>query len=193
MAANSRKSRGKQPNNPTKNGKRKHDPKENEEDDYVDGDVNFLDDDSDTESSRSSTTTTPMLAAADEQETAQEKRIRLAKEYICTLNRKKQQAPKRGDESGQDEDGEDGGDANDDDDYDAADIDRELVATRLRQEANQLAGKFINRMTSSVGGVRLCYQLRGHKSSATCLAVSPRCDFAYSGGKDGLIIQCKHL
>jgi ribosomal RNA-processing protein 9 len=153
---------------------------QNDDDDYNEDDddtVNFLDDDlerSDDSQSLASSANDD-IGGQSKRESAQEKRVRLAKQYISTLD----PVP-----SGTDGDREE---------YDAAEIDRSLVAERLRTEAQQLSGRYFNRAASSISGVRVAYQLRGHKSSATCLAVSPHSDFAFSGGKDGLIIQCKPL
>lgn len=32
--------------------------------------------------------------------------------------------------------------------------------------------------------------MRGHTSSVTCAAIHPSENYVYSGGKDGLLIQC---
>jgi ribosomal RNA-processing protein 9 len=106
-------------------------------------------------------------------ETAQEKRIRLAKQYISALK------PSAAEEE----------------DFDAAELDREIIGDRLRKDALEAAGRMLytvsNRIPDAINVDRI-RRVKGHAASVTCVAVTPNERFVYSGGKDGVIIKCKH-
>ncbi|KAF9115737.1 pre-rRNA processing protein [Mortierella sp. AM989] len=104
-------------------------------------------------------------------ETPAQKRLRLAKNYIDTLQH-----------AGEDEIG-----------YDAEDIDRDNIADRLKQDALEIQGRLhrhlaetfqfpINTETS----IKTC---RGHQLTATSIAATENGLHAYSGSKDGSIIK----
>ncbi|GAB5587293.1 pre-rRNA processing protein [Umbelopsis nana] len=106
------------------------------------------------------------------QETAAEKRIRLAKGYL------------EGIKKGLDEDI--GG-------FDAADIDRDLIAERLKQDAFETTGKLHRRIADKfdltaidVSTIRQC---RGHQLAVTGVAMTENGKFLYTASKDGSIIK----
>ncbi|XP_027037908.1 U3 small nucleolar RNA-interacting protein 2-like [Pocillopora damicornis] len=100
-------------------------------------------------------------------ETAQEKRLRLAKQYLAQLE-KEEQEKKESD-----------------------DIDHDAIAHRLKQDVLEQTGKFQKRVASqytqpSPAGIRV---LKGHQLSVTCLCVSPDDKFVFSASKDCSIIK----
>lgn len=101
-----------------------------------------------------------------DEETAVEKRLRLAKNYISQLEEEENQ--KEVDK----------------------DIDKDAIAHRLEEEALEEAGrleKFIaNTVVPDQSGIKI---LRGHRLPITCVAISMDSKFIFSGSKDGSIIK----
>ncbi|XP_066017060.1 U3 small nucleolar RNA-interacting protein 2-like isoform X1 [Pocillopora verrucosa] len=100
-------------------------------------------------------------------ETAQEKRLRLAKQYLAQLE-KEEQEKKESD-----------------------DIDHDAIAHRLKQDVLEQTGRFQKRVASqytqpSPAAIRV---LKGHQLSVTCLCVSPDDKFVFSASKDCSIIK----
>ncbi|KAJ2869241.1 pre-rRNA processing protein [Coemansia erecta] len=114
-------------------------------------------------------------------ETAADKRLRLAKEYISKV----QEATAGGAEE----------------DYDAAQIDRDLIAERLMMDVHERSGRWSRRIASSlaqpmdleaptpVGLVGYRVLRSGGRLPFTCVAVTPDGRFVYSGSKDGSLIK----
>lgn len=109
-------------------------------------------------------------------ETADERKLRLAKEYLSTI-----EDFTRGEE--------DDGEVDDDEKLDGLDP----VAQRLHREALKLRGKLtrkvadqVRKKDSSLFSKRI---LRGHRLPVTCVALTSDDSLAYSGSKDGAIIK----
>ncbi|KAJ2712571.1 pre-rRNA processing protein, partial [Coemansia spiralis] len=108
-------------------------------------------------------------------ETAAEKRLRLAKEYIGKVKASTEAEAEAGE-------------------YDAAQIDRDLIAERLLTDAQERSGRWSRRI--AVGFARAAEEepevrvLRnGHRLPVTSVAVTPDGRFVYSGSKDGSLIK----
>ncbi|KAJ1861363.1 pre-rRNA processing protein [Coemansia sp. RSA 2703] len=106
-------------------------------------------------------------------ETAAEKRLRLAKDYISKI---KESTELEADE------------------YDAAQIDRDLVAERLMTDALERTGKWSRRIADmfayDIDEVKHMRVLKnGHRLPVTCVALTPDGRFVYSGSKDGSLIK----
>ncbi|KAI9168460.1 pre-rRNA processing protein [Blastocladiella emersonii ATCC 22665] len=109
---------------------------------------------------------------ADAHESAADKRLRLAQAYLSQV---KGDLARKGK-------GE----------YDAADLDRDLIAERLRDGAleargrlwRELATQFLASPVPELSKFPRCHQL-----SPTCLAVAPNRKHLFSGGKDGAVVQ----
>ncbi|KAI8097265.1 WD40-repeat-containing domain protein [Halteromyces radiatus] len=107
------------------------------------------------------------------EETAAEKRVRLAKAYLDKI---------------QDDLAEDfaGG-------FDAADLDRDLIAERLRHDDDEAAGKLHRRVADRFDYTALnelsIPLRRGHQLSVTAVALTDNGLYFYSGSKDGSIIK----
>ncbi|KAG2188406.1 hypothetical protein INT44_001159 [Umbelopsis vinacea] len=106
------------------------------------------------------------------QETAAEKRIRLAKGYL------------EGIQKGLNEDI--GG-------FDAEDIDRDLIAERLKQDAFETTGKLHRRIADKfdfsgvdISTIRQC---KGHQLAVTSVAMTENGKFLYTASKDASIIK----
>ncbi|KAI1302160.1 pre-rRNA processing protein [Mortierella claussenii] len=105
-------------------------------------------------------------------ETAAQKRLRLAKNYIDTLQH-----------AGEDEIG-----------FDAEDIDRDNIADRLKQDALEIQGRLHRHLSETFQfplpnldtAITAC---RGHHLSVTSVAATENGLYAYSGSKDGSIIK----
>ncbi|KAJ2655450.1 pre-rRNA processing protein [Coemansia sp. RSA 1200] len=121
-------------------------------------------------------------------ETAADKRLRLAKQYIGKVQQATAAAA-----SG--------------DDYDAAQIDRDLVAERLVADANERSGRWSRRIAASLARplelVRtnqtakttkpamavLTRSLPGGRDAVTCVAVTPDGRYVYVGAKGGTVAK----
>ncbi|RKP22601.1 WD40-repeat-containing domain protein, partial [Syncephalis pseudoplumigaleata] len=107
----------------------------------------------------------------EQRETAAEKRLRLAKQYIERLRTETVAG-----------DGE----------VDAADLDRDIIADRLREDALETIGKLYRKVVDQLAlpvdesDIR---SFRGHQLSVTCVAASPNGQYLYSGAKDGSIVK----
>ncbi|KAF9926714.1 pre-rRNA processing protein [Linnemannia zychae] len=104
-------------------------------------------------------------------ETAAQKRLRLAKNYIDTLQH-----------AGEDDIG-----------YDAEDIDRDNIAARLKQDALEIQGRLHRHLAETfqfpVNTDTAITTCRGHNQSATSVAATENGLYAYTGSKDGSIIK----
>lgn len=104
-------------------------------------------------------------------ETAAQKRLRLAKNYIDTLQH-----------AGEDEIG-----------YDAEDIDRDNIAARLKQDALEIQGRLHRHLAETfqfpINAETAITTCRGHQKTATSIAATENGLYAYSGSKDGSIIK----
>ncbi|KAI3658556.1 hypothetical protein MP638_002800 [Amoeboaphelidium occidentale] len=107
--------------------------------------------------------------ASQDEETVQEKRVRLAKEYIARM--KDSMA------------GED--------DIDAEQIDKELIASRIKREILEEEGKLNREIADSFRSWQpvdvKCF--KGHDKTVTCAVMTPNEKFIYSASKDGTIIK----
>ncbi|KAJ2803448.1 pre-rRNA processing protein [Coemansia guatemalensis] len=106
-------------------------------------------------------------------ETAAEKRLRLAKNYIDKVKA-----------STDLEVGE----------YDAAQIDRDLIAERLMTDAQERSGKWSRRIAVNFAhedGTKCVVLKNGHRLPVTCVAVTPNGQYVYSGCKDGRLVKWK--
>ncbi|KAG0179415.1 hypothetical protein DFQ29_002136 [Apophysomyces sp. BC1021] len=106
------------------------------------------------------------------EETAAEKRVRLAKAYLENI------------EEGLEEDL--GG-------FDAADLDRDLIAERLKKDADEVAGRLHRRVADTFDFSALdpetIKSCRGHQLAVTAVALSDNGAVFYTGSKDGSIIK----
>ncbi|XP_064632922.1 U3 small nucleolar RNA-interacting protein 2-like isoform X2 [Lineus longissimus] len=103
----------------------------------------------------------------EEVETAQEKRLRLAKQYLAHLE--KEEAEKEDDDAAQ----------------------RDLIGHRLREDVLEQAGKLYRQVAAeyvppSSDDIKV---LRGHKLPITCLVISPDAKHVFTGSKDFTIIK----
>ncbi|KAI7863091.1 WD40-repeat-containing domain protein [Spinellus fusiger] len=106
------------------------------------------------------------------EETAAEKRVRLAKAYLTKIQ-----------EGVEDElDG-----------FDAADLDRDLIADRLKKDADEIAGRLHRRVADSFDYAAIeessLATYRGHQLAVTAVAITENGSILYSGSKDGSIIK----
>ncbi|XP_065058809.1 U3 small nucleolar RNA-interacting protein 2-like isoform X1 [Rhopilema esculentum] len=139
--------------------KRKPTPAKNEKDDEIGSDSDIA--------SESEQGNDDLESDSSIEETAQEKRLRLAKDYIAKLEREESQK------------------ALDDQ------VDRDAIAHRLQEDVlsekgilqKQLAEKFSGYDDAS----KKCF--KGHRLSVTCVAVSSDDNYIFSGSKDGYIIK----
>ncbi|EKM56753.1 uncharacterized protein PHACADRAFT_141667 [Phanerochaete carnosa HHB-10118-sp] len=108
-------------------------------------------------------------AEEDEDETPAEKRLRLAKLYL--------EGVKEGLGLAEGE-------------FDAAEIDRELISARLKQDVLEHAGKvhLFVADTYDLSGPPI-FRTRGHRFSATSAVASEDARWLYTSGKDGCIIK----
>lgn len=102
-----------------------------------------------------------------DEETAQEKRIRLAKEYIAELEEQEKLK------------------------LDQTTIDHDAIAHRLREDVQRQSGKLFKKVADTYlepaeDDIRV---FRGHYLSVTCAVISNDSKFIYSGSKDCSIIK----
>ncbi|XP_022104005.1 U3 small nucleolar RNA-interacting protein 2-like isoform X2 [Acanthaster planci] len=104
---------------------------------------------------------------SEEEETAQEKRLRLTKQYLAQLEEDEK------------------------DNEETKEIDRDAISHRLREEVLEQSGKLQRKVAQDYDfqAVPEVTVLRGHKLSITCLVISPDNKHAYSGAKDCSIIK----
>ncbi|KAF9950039.1 pre-rRNA processing protein [Mortierella alpina] len=104
-------------------------------------------------------------------ETPAQKRLRLAKSYIDTLQH-----------TGEDEIG-----------YDAEDIDRDNIADRLKQDALEIQGRLHRHLAETfqfpISAEKAVITCRGHNLAVTSVTATESGLYAYSGSKDGSIIK----
>jgi ribosomal RNA-processing protein 9 len=99
-------------------------------------------------------------------ETAAEKKVRVAKEYLQTLDAQLATG-------GSDDEGDGGGDA---------------VGEKLKRDAVMLAGKVQHRISQQLQGHGCSVQFRrGHEAAVTSIAASRDNSKVISGGKDGAV------
>ncbi|KAK2460744.1 hypothetical protein APHAL10511_007214 [Amanita phalloides] len=111
----------------------------------------------------------PASGEEEDNETPAEKRLRLAKLYL---------------ESVKDDlaDGE----------YDAAEIDREIINARLKQDVLDHAGKmhlFVADSYDFTDTSRSTLRTRGHRLSVTAATASESCRYLFTSGKEGSIVR----
>ncbi|KAI9259429.1 WD40-repeat-containing domain protein [Phascolomyces articulosus] len=106
------------------------------------------------------------------EETAAEKRVRLAKAYLGKI------------QEGLDEDL--GG-------FDAADLDRDLIAERLKKDEDELEGRLHRRIADSFDYAAIdensIQSRKGHQLAVTAVAFSESGTILYTASKDGSIIK----
>ncbi|KAF6744340.1 WD40-repeat-containing domain protein [Ephemerocybe angulata] len=105
-----------------------------------------------------------------ENETPAEKRLRLAKLYLESVK----------------------GAIHAEGEFDAADIDREIIASRLKQDVLEHAGKvhlFIADSFDFSEPPQAVFHARGHRLSVTSSTVSESAKYMFTAGKEGSIIQ----
>ncbi|XP_071082885.1 U3 small nucleolar RNA-interacting protein 2-like [Haliotis cracherodii] len=108
------------------------------------------------------------LASSDEEaETAQEKKLRLTKQYLAQLE--------AGEADREEEDG----------------ATRDAISHRLKQDQLELAGKLQREVADSLESPDLTQlrELRGHKLPVTCVVISPDSKHIFSGSKDCSLIK----
>ncbi|XP_066284541.1 U3 small nucleolar RNA-interacting protein 2-like isoform X3 [Branchiostoma lanceolatum] len=107
------------------------------------------------------------VASEDEEETAQEKRLRLTKQYLAQLE--EEEADKRVSEE----------------------IDRDAISHRLQEDLLEQAGKLQRKVAAQYipPTPEDMQVLRGHQLPLTCLVVSPDSTHVYTGAKDCSIIK----
>ncbi|TRM66987.1 WD40-repeat-containing domain protein [Schizophyllum amplum] len=108
-------------------------------------------------------------ADEDENETPAEKRLRLAKLYLDSI--------KEGLAEGE---------------FDAADVDRELISARLKQDVLEHSGKvhlFVADSYDLSQPPQETLSTRGHRFSVTSAVASDSAEFLYTAGKEGSIIK----
>ncbi|KAL1760755.1 WD40-repeat-containing domain protein [Schizophyllum commune] len=108
-------------------------------------------------------------ADEDENETPAEKRLRLAKLYLESV--------KEGLAEGE---------------FDAADVDRELISARLKQDVLEHSGKihlFVADSYDLSQQPQEVLRTRGHRFSVTSAVASESGDFLYTAGKEGSIMK----
>ena len=104
----------------------------------------------------------------DAAESADGKRLRLARQYLDVVNRE----TARADEAEKEDDGED------------------AVASRLQRDADIARGRYVRPMAQRVFGELpgdATRQLRGHDMAVTSVALAPDDSRVYSGSKDGTV------
>ncbi|KAJ2078319.1 pre-rRNA processing protein [Coemansia sp. RSA 988] len=105
-------------------------------------------------------------------ETAAEKRLRLAKNYIDKVRTSTEVV-----------------------EYDAAEIDRDLIAERLMTDAQERSGKWSRRIATNfaytMDECKAIVLKNGHRLPITCVALSPNGQYVYSGCKDGRLVKWK--
>ncbi|KAI8388884.1 WD40-repeat-containing domain protein [Radiomyces spectabilis] len=109
------------------------------------------------------------------EETAAEKRVRLAKAYLDKIQH--------------DMDEDLGG-------FDAADLDRDLIAERLKKDDDEAAGKIHRRIADKFDftsiddtKIRSCRLGRGNNQTVTAVVLADNGQFFYTASKDGSIIK----
>lgn len=103
----------------------------------------------------------------EEEETAQEKKLRLTKEYLAQLAEEE----RKNEES--------------------KEIDRDAVAHRLKEDVLEQSGRLLRSVADDYEAPNvddLCV-LRGHKLAVTCLVISPDSKYIFSGSKDCSVIK----
>ncbi|KAK7503349.1 hypothetical protein BaRGS_00005270 [Batillaria attramentaria] len=107
------------------------------------------------------------VSSEEEEETPQEKKLRLAKQYLAELE--KEEAEKR----------------------ETDDVSHDAISHRLQQDALEQSGKLHKTVSDQYtcpdpSAVRV---LRGHQLPVTCAVISPDSKSAFSASKDGSIIK----
>lgn len=112
-----------------------------------------------------------------------EKRLKTAKEYLANLGHDVSKKDLAGLEDGSDDSEED---------IDAEDVDRELIASRLRQDALQAKGKHFERIADEILKEPTSWtakSFRAHNQTPTCIAMTRDASVAFSASKGGDIIK----
>ncbi|KAI8080165.1 WD40-repeat-containing domain protein [Gilbertella persicaria] len=133
-----------------------------------------LEDDNDDEDQFNANVSAESEAESSEEEiveTAAEKRVRLAKAYLNNIE-----------ESLEDGDG-----------FDAADLDRDLIAERLKKDDDESEGRLHLRIadTFKLDNIEALktHTTRGHQLAVTAVALSENGSIYYSASKDGSIVK----
>ncbi|XP_011676652.2 U3 small nucleolar RNA-interacting protein 2 isoform X1 [Strongylocentrotus purpuratus] len=158
-ASKSKKVFSKDSNNPTKKKKLQ---KLDDEEILSDSDIDGPDDDEGRGSSDA-----PSENEEEEQETAQEKRLRLTKQYLAQLEAEEKEVE------------------------DSLTPDRDAIAHRLKSELLEQSGKLQKLVASEYTAPSsddLCV-LRGHQLAITCMVISSDNKYIFSGSKDCSIIK----
>ncbi|XP_034948974.1 U3 small nucleolar RNA-interacting protein 2 [Chelonus insularis] len=103
-------------------------------------------------------------ASEDEHETAQEKRLRLAKKYLAEIEEEEK---------------------------DKAEFEKSAVSRRLREEYLEEKGRLRKRIADNYTGHENIIELKckDHKDSVTCICLSNDGENLYSGSKDGSLVK----
>lgn len=102
---------------------------------------------------------------SEEEETVQEKKIRMAKEFIEELRKQKEE------------------DANDKGDSDF------FVSRKLEEDLQSKTGKLRKELAQKYKSGEIKHQFKGHRLTVTCAVVSHDSKFVFSGSKDASIIK----
>ncbi|KAL5478315.1 RRP9 [Sanghuangporus weigelae] len=163
-----RSSNSKEPSTSKKqvNGKGRPDGKTKRRDEELDSDA--TQDDNDDLDLRASENDENASGEEDELETPAEKRLRLAKVYLDNL--------KEGLADGE---------------VDAAELDREIIASRLRQDAMEHSGKMHKFIADSLSipDEPLYVRTRGHREAVTCAVATSNGKYLFTSGKEGNIVR----
>ncbi|KAG8904871.1 pre-rRNA processing protein [Tulasnella sp. 403] len=113
-------------------------------------------------------------------ETPAQKRLRLAKLYLSNVKK------------GVSKEGEAGGDGGEVIGWDAEEVDREIIGSRLQKDVLEHSGRIhafvADAVAKCVTGAP-SIRLRGHKSPVTCAVMSEDGRFLFSAGKEGTIVK----
>ncbi|XP_060081368.1 U3 small nucleolar RNA-interacting protein 2-like isoform X2 [Ylistrum balloti] len=107
-------------------------------------------------------------SSSEDEETAEEKKLRLAKQYLAQIEA--EEAEKRDDDE---------------------EINRDIVSHRLKQDILEQAGRLQRQVADNyqVPTVDDITVLRGHQLSVTCVVISPDSRYLFTGSKDCSIIK----
>ncbi|PIK53491.1 putative U3 small nucleolar RNA-interacting protein 2-like [Apostichopus japonicus] len=103
----------------------------------------------------------------EDEETAQEKKLRLTKEYLAQLAEEERK------------------------DKEGKGIDHDAISHRLKEDVLEQSGRLLKNVAceyAQPAGDDLCI-LRGHKLAVTCLVISPDSKYIFSGSKDCSVIK----
>ncbi|KAG1492901.1 hypothetical protein G6F46_001148 [Rhizopus delemar] len=158
-------------NNNNKPAQKKQQPAvaktQNKHDSDIEGDSN----DEDHFNTNASAESSDESSDEEREETAAEKRVRLAKAYLETIEKNAEE------EIGT---------------FDAADLDRDLIAERLKKDDDETEGRLHLRIADKYNFKNedlKTYRCRGHQLAVTAVALAESGTIFYSASKDGSIIK----